>query len=434
MKKYFLIIMIFQSLISCTQNTNKKDITKSEYLASNLVIKNVAVINMVTNKAIKNQDVVVKAGKIISIANAQEQDYKNMVVIDGSGKYMMPSLTDAHVHLPKNESDLERFFILNLINGVTKVRSMRGDWKHLEWREKYNTETSVYPKLYLSAPAISRRDDFSSEELQEFIENARDFDFVKILSIKNETLFKMLDSLCEVNEIKIGGHFPSNLTDAQIFKSSYASFEHLGGLTGQSELLENRLQEIKKKTIFICPTLSWYSVGSGRYSYEELRTQPGMQYVSKEMVNSWIEKTKQYRDKLGAKAYREEVNIELKKLDEKYLIIKKLNELGVNMLLSPDSSSKYMVAGFGVVGEMELLKNAELSNFEILKMATVNFSDFFKEDYGTIEAGKEADFILLNDNPLENINTLKTIEGVFFNENYLSKDALNKLSESILPN
>ena len=222
----------------------------------------------------------------------------------------------------------------------------------------------------------------------------------------------MLDSLCEVNEIKIGGHFPSNLTDAQIFKSSYASFEHLGGLTGQSELLENRLQEIKKKTIFICPTLSWYSVGSGRYSYEELRTQPGMQYVSKEMVNSWIEKTKQYRDKLGAKAYREEVNIELGKLDEKYLIIKKLNELGVKMLLSPDSSSKYMVAGFGVVGEMELLKNAELSNFEILKMATVNFSDLFKEDYGTIEAGKEADFILLNDNPLENINTLKTIECI----------------------
>ena len=434
MKKYFLIIMIFQSLISCTQNTNKKDITKSEYLASNLVIKNVAVINMVTNKAIKNQDVVVKAGKIISIANAQEQDYKNMVVIDGSGKYMMPSLTDAHVHLPKNESDLERFFILNLINGVTKVRSMRGDWKHLEWREKYNTGTSIYPKLYLSAPAISRRDDFSSEELQEFIENARDFDFVKILSIKNETLFKALDSLCEVNDIKIGGHFPSNLTDAQIFKSSYASFEHLGGLTGQSELIENRLQEIKKKTIFICPTLSWYSVGSGRYSYEELRNQPGMQYVSKEVVNSWIEKTKQYRDKLGAKAYKEEVNIELGKLDEKYHIIKKLNELGVKMLLSPDSSSKYMVAGFGVVGEMELLKNAELSNFEILKMATVNFSDLFKEDYGTIEAGKEADFILLNDNPLENINTLKTIEGVFFNENYLSKDALNKLSESILPN
>ena len=434
MKKFILIIIVCQTLISCGQNTNKKDITKPDYLASNLVIKNVAVIGMKTNSPIKNQDVIIKSGKIISIENTDETDYKNMVVIDGSGKYMMPSLTDAHVHLPKDERDLEKFFILNLINGVTKVRSMRGDWKHLEWRRKYNTGTSIYPKLYLSAPAISRRDDFSSEELQEFIENARDFDFVKILSVKNESLFKQLDSLCKVNDIKIGGHFPSNLTDTQIFKSSYTSFEHLGGLTGQSELKKNRLQEIKKKNIFICPTLSWYSVGSGRYSYEELRNQPGMRYVSKEVVNSWIEKTKQYRDKLGAKAYKEEVNIELEKLDEKYLIIKKLNELGVNMLLSPDSSSKYMVAGFGVVGEMELLKNAELSNFEILKMATVNFSNFFKENYGIIEEGKEADFILLNDNPLENINTLKTIEGVFFNENYLSKDALKKLSESILPN
>ena len=93
-----------------------------------------------------------------------------------------------------------------------------------------------------------------------------------------------------------------------------------------------------------------------------------------------------------------------------------------------------MVAGFGVSGEMELLKNAELSNFEILKMATVNFSNFFKEDYGTIEEGKDADFIILNNNPLENLKTLETIEGVFFNENYLSKDALNKLSKSILPN
>ena len=434
MKKFFLIIIICQSLSFCGKNTNKKDITKPEYLASNLVIKNVAVINMVTNNAIKNQDVVIKSGKFISIANAQDQDYKNMAVIDGSGKYIMPSLTDAHVHLPKDERDLERFFILNLINGVTKVRSMRGDWKHLEWRKKYNTGTSIYPKLYLSAPAISRRDDFSSEELQVFIENARDFDFVKILSIKNETLFKALDGLCEVNDIEIGGHFPSNLTDAQIFKSSYTSFEHLGGLTGQSEFIKNRLQEIKKKNIFICPTLSWYSVGSGRYSYEELRNQPGMRYVSKEVVNSWIEKTKQYRDKLGAKAYKEEVKIELEKLDEKYLIIKKLNELGVKMLFSPDSSSKYMVAGFGVSGEMELLKNAELSNFEILKMATVNFSNFFKEDYGTIEEGKDADFIILNNNPLENLKTLETIEGVFFNENYLSKDALNKLSKSILPN
>nr|WP_256444662.1 amidohydrolase family protein [Tenacibaculum finnmarkense] len=159
-----------------------------------------------------------------------------------------------------------------------------------------------------------------------------------------------------------------------------------------------------------------------------------MKYISKKIADNWIEKTKQYRNKLGKQAYEKEVENELKKLNNKYQIIKKLNESGINMLLSPDSSSKYMVAGFGIVGEMELLKNAELNNFEILKMTTVNFANFFNENYGTIEEGKDADFIILKDNPLENIDALKTIEGVFFNKNYLDKHRLDNLSKTILLN
>jgi hypothetical protein len=379
-------------------------------------------------------NVLVKDGKVIEISNKNPKLINAKNRIDLHGKYIMPSLSDAHVHLPKDENDLEKFLILNLINGVTKLRSMRGDWSHLKWKEEYNTETSIYPRLYLSAPPISRKYDFNSEELEAYVDRAKDFDFIKILSIKDETLFKELDSLCKVNNITIGGHFPNNISDDLLFKSNYKSFEHLGGLTEQSELTENRIQEISKKDIFICPTLSWYSIGSGRYTFDELRKQPGMKYFSKEVIDDWILKTKQYRDKLGYKAYKEEVAIELKKLENKYQIIKKLNKIGVKMLLSPDSSSKYIVPGFGVVGEMELLKNADLSNFEILKMATVNFADFFNKDYGTIEEGKDADFIILNNNPLDNIDALKTIDALFFNNNYLDKDTLNELSKSILPN
>jgi hypothetical protein len=434
MKKYILtFVIVTQAFMSCKQDKEKQVIIKSN-IVKEMVITNVSVITMKNNEVLANKDVVIKNGKITSMSGTKNADYKDMIVLEGKGKYIMPSLSDAHVHLPKNENELEKFLTLNLINGVTKLRSMRGDWKHLEWRNKHNTKASIYPKLYLSAPPIFRRHDFNSEQMEKYVENAKAFDFIKILSIKNETLFKELDSLCKVNGISIGGHFPSNISDKQLFKSNYTSFEHLGGLTVQLELLDERLQEIKKNNIFICPTLSWYSIGSGRYSYEELRSQPGMKYVSKKNVDNWIEKTKQYRDKLGEQAYEEEVENELKKLNNKYQVIKKLNELGINMLLSPDSSSKYMVAGFGIVGEMELLKNAELNNFEILKMATVNFANFFNENYGTIEEGKDADFIILNDNPLENIDALKTIEGVFFNENYLDKNSLNRLTETILPN
>ena len=434
MKKYLLLLVIvMQSVVSFGQ-TDIKRISETENRITDLVIKNVGVITMKTNEVIKNQDVVIKDGKIITIAKTSKRNYKNSVVIDGSNKYIMPSLSDAHVHLPKDENDLEKVLTLNLINGVTKLRSMRGEWNHLEWRKKYNTAYSFYPKLYLSAPPVSSRYDFSSEQLSAFVKAAKGFDFIKILSIRNEAVFKDLDSLCKINNIKIGGHFLSNVSDDLLFKSNFAAFEHLGGLTGDPELVESRLQTIKNNKIFICPTLSWYSVGSGRYTYDELRNQSGMEYVSKDEIDGWIEKTKAYRAKIGLEAYKEEVVNELKKLDDKYRVIKRLNDLDVKMILSPDSSSKYMVAGFGVLDEMKLLKNADLSNYDILKMTTVNFASFFNESYGTIEEGKEADFILLNNNPLENLETLKSIQGVFYNKNYLDDKALNKLSKAILAN
>jgi len=432
-KEQFLLLMTISFVLTCCGQTNKKSIENTKNLKTDFVIKNVSVIQMIEDNVLLNQDVVVKDGKIFSISAAQNEEYNNMFVIDGSGKYIMPSLADAHVHLPKEKEDLDKFLKLNLINGVTKLRSMRGAWDHLKWRDEYNSKNSFYPKLYLSAPPISRRYSFTKDELQNYVNGAKWFDFIKILSIKDQDLFKRLDKLCKLNNIEIGGHFPSNISDSLIFNSNYRSFEHLGGISMLSEVTEKRIQEIKKKNIYVCPTLSWYSIGSGRYSYEELRQLPGMEYIQKETIDNWIEKTKQYREKLGKEAYKQEVADELQKLQHKYQVIKRLNELGVRMLLSPDSSSKYMVTGFGMLGEMKLLKNAKLSNFEILKMATVNYADFFNENFGTIEVNAEADFILLNTNPLESIESLKNIEAIYFNNNYLDKDDIKKLSESILP-
>lgn len=433
-KEQFLILMTISFVFTCCGQPNKKSIEKNNSQETDLVIKNVSVLQMIEDKVLLNQDVVVRDGKIFSISASQNKQYNNIFVVDGSDKYIMPSLADAHVHLPKEKEDLEKFLKLNLINGVTKLRSMRGAWDHLKWRDEYNDENSIYPKLYLSAPPIYKNYSFTTEELTKYINGAKDFDFIKILSIKDQDLFKQLDSLCQRNDIEIAGHFPSNISDTLLFNSNYTTFEHLGGISMLSEVTEERIQEIKENNIFICPTLSWYSVGSGRYSYEELRQQPGMEYIRKEIIDDWIEKTKQYREKLGEDAYEQEVADELKKLQHKYQVIKRLNELGVKMLLSPDSSSKYMVTGFGMLGEMKLLKNADLSNFEILKMATVNYADFFSEEYGTIEKGKVADFILIKDNPLKNLEALKSIEGVYYNQNYLNKDTLTKLSNSILPN
>lgn len=427
MKKSLITLFLsLQILFSLAQSVGDKGF--------NMVIKNVSVITMTSETVHKNQDIVIKNGYVSSISDSKKTNYKNMLVLDGKGKYIMPSLSDAHVHFPENDTEMERMMSLYLINGVTKLRSMRGDWKHLDWRHKYNKENSIYPKLYLSPPPISRQHDFTSAQIEDYVKTSKEsgFDFIKILSIKDQATFMGFDELSKKYELPIAGHFPANVPDELIFNSNYTSFEHLGGLSGHANSLEDRLQRIKEGNMFICPTLSWYSIGSGRYTYDQLRNLPGMEFIPKTKIDEWIAQTKQYRGKLGNEAYTKEVVDEMKSLDEKFEIIKRLNDLQIPMLLSPDSSSKYMVYGFNMVGEMELLKNANLSHYDILKMATINFSNFFKGEYGTIEVGKTADFILLNDNPLENFASLKKIDGLYFGNQFLDSEKLETMRRGLL--
>lgn len=426
MKKLFLsIILLSQFVIS--QNTY------------DLVFKNVNIVSMENDKVLENQNIVIKNGKIVVIENSKKSKFRAEKTINLQGKYIMPSLADAHVHLPETEKELQKMFDLNLINGVTKLRSMRGDWKHKEWKYKYNTLSTLNPKLYLSAPPISRNMEATPEQLEEFVKVVKDnnYGFIKILSIKNQEIFTQLDSLCKKYDVSLGGHFPrlamgNSFNEDVFFNSNYKSIEHLGGLVGEPNFFESRIQAIKKNDIYICPTLLWQSIGSGQYSYEQLEKLNGMEFVSKSTMQEWITKTKEYRLKIGEQAYKDEVTNELKELQEKYQVIARLQKEGIKMLLSPDASSKYMMTGCNMINEMELLKNANLNNFEILQMATVNFAQFYSENYGTIKANNTADFIILEKNPLEDLQTLRNVKGVFFNNNYIDNKALEKMRKKLL--
>lgn len=427
MKKLFSFAIALLTSIVFAQ-TNEAD----------YVVKNVNVIAMNSNLVLENQDVKIKNGKIIEISKSKKSKNIDSKIIDGKGLYLMPSLSDAHVHFPEKEQDLERILQLNLINGVTKLRSMRGDWKHVEWREKYNSESSFYPKLYISPPPITRQFDLTIEQMEQFVKNAKEynFDFIKIMSIKNETIFRQLDSVCKSQNVSLAGHFLDNpkggrISDDAFFNSNYKSFEHLGGLIGEPSTFEARLKHIQDSKIIICPTLLWYDIGSGQYDSAYLLNQDGMQFFKEQTKKEWIEKTNIYREKTGKIALEEEIENEKKSMQERFNVVKRLNDMGVPLLLSPDASSKYMVPGFAVFEEMKLYQKSGFSNYDILKTTTVNFANLFNENYGTIEVGKNADFILLSQNPLEKLQALKEIKGIFYNNIYLNEAQLIEIKNSI---
>ena len=80
-----------------------------------VVFKNVKLVSLDKNTITELQSVAVTRGKILVIENTKKSKLKGVKEFDLKGHYIMPSLADAHVHLPEEETDLKRFFELNLI-------------------------------------------------------------------------------------------------------------------------------------------------------------------------------------------------------------------------------------------------------------------------------------------------------------------------------
>lgn len=93
--------------------------------------------------------------------------------------------------------------------------------------------------------------------------------------------------------------------------------------------------------------------------------------------------------------------------------VKKAYEKGIQIALGTDAGAPFNYHS-NTAYEMELLARLDISNMDILKMATINSARCVgvEKDYGSIEVGKQADLVCLNENPLENISNVRKINRV----------------------
>jgi imidazolonepropionase-like amidohydrolase len=98
-------------------------------------------------------------------------------------------------------------------------------------------------------------------------------------------------------------------------------------------------------------------------------------------------------------------------------LTKMLYENGVTLLSGSDIPNFELVPGVSLHHELEILVEAGIPSLEVIKIATRNGAQALgiEEDVGTIEPGKQADMIVLSDNPVEEINNTKKIEAVINN-------------------
>jgi len=102
---------------------------------------------------------------------------------------------------------------------------------------------------------------------------------------------------------------------------------------------------------------------------------------------------------------------------------------GVKVLAGTD----YIVAGADLHRELQQLSLAGLSNADVLRAATISPAQYFELDhrYGTVDARKVADLVLLAANPLQDIRNTQRIDAVIFNGNVYDRAALDRISRHV---
>ena len=121
---FFLPILLLINSCKSTDVIPIQPTSKSQY-----AITDVSVIPMTSTEVLPNQTVVIEAGKIIEISNAAAPT--TAIIIDGTGKFLLPGLTEMHAHIPVAEEGddalVKETLFLYLSQGVTNIRGNSSD-------------------------------------------------------------------------------------------------------------------------------------------------------------------------------------------------------------------------------------------------------------------------------------------------------------------
>ncbi len=94
------------------------------------------------------------------------------------------------------------------------------------------------------------------------------------------------------------------------------------------------------------------------------------------------------------------------------------------MIMSSDSPQVFNVPGFSIHREIESMSQAGMSNYEILKTGSVNCAEYFEQggEWGVLKPGAAAEFVMVQKNPLENLETLKRPQAIMIGGKFMQRD------------
>ena len=410
-----------------------------------VVIKNVTVFDSASGRMLADRTIIIAGDRIGAVGTRKNPVTipKDARILDGTGKFVIPGLIDAHVHLVHLSHLMhvtgDEFLPMFLAAGVTTVRST-GDpiVAQVGVANFAQAHPRLCPRVFTASPLIDRDPPIhrnvgfaltDPDKVPEFVADMTRWNIttLKIYAGSRRQVGKQVIESGHRHGFKVTAHLgaysaqdaatdgidclehiesvfdfciPSNLTRQPNYRAN---------LDLQNPKCQALVTLLARKKVAVDPTLVVFRNMLYLNDVKEYYEHPDVALCPERMRDYWVRystnnrpqdpKTRTMRRRLIAK-YQELTGL--------------LHRSGVPILVGTDAPEPFVPPGFVLHQELEMLVASGLTPAAALQAATVNNARILgqEKNLGSIESGKLADLLILTADPTNEIRNTRKIETV----------------------
>lgn len=405
-----------------------------------LAITNVNVIPMDGPATLPNQTVIIRNGRIDQVGPSNQLSVpRGAAKVNGSGRYLIPGLMDMHVHHFGTAGDREVGRNLFLAHGVTTVRHMWGYDGIIAERDAIREGQLTGPRIFAASPGMDgpggRWESVTPAistpaEARSAVETAaaQGYDFVKVYSRLDTSSFNAAIETAGRHNLPVVGHVPNAVGYEKALASGMVTVEHLIAFRREASLSSTtdnlvdtqRAEEVARQyaasEIWVVPTV--YVLTYTPSDVVQIQQLDVWRYVTASQRSFWSQFPAAERHTSA--------------LANHLTVLQILRNAGVRILVGTDTGVENMIGGYSMWEELDHLVMGGFSPYEVLHAATAQPAVFLgmESELGRVKIGYNADLVLLEENPLDDIAAIRTIVGVVTHGRWLSRSHLIELLES----